>query len=178
MILSGPSGSGKDTVLDAWKAINPRVERVVTCTTRTARPGEVDGKDYHFITQSEFERMASCGEFLEFKQVHGAGYGTPKDEVDRLLELGNIVVLKIDVQGAIDVMSLRPEALSVFLDIPSMEELERRLRSRGTETEAAIHRRLSDADRERAERHRYRHVIVNRDVSESARLLQEVVSKT
>lgn len=161
VILSGPSGVGKDTVIEAWRKVNPRVERVVAFTTRPPRPGESNGVDYHFVSEERFMAMAQAGEFLEHKEVHGRRYATPRAGVDRLLGAGKIAILKIDVQGALAVMDLLPETVSIFLLPPSPEELERRIRGRGSESPADVQRRLDAAREETAQAHRYRYQVVN-----------------
>ena len=166
VILSGPSGVGKDTVIDAWRSADPRVERVVAYTTRAPRVGEQDGVDYHFVTLERFESLAEGGHFLEHKMVHGNGYATPLTDLEQMLAAGKIAILKIDVQGALAVMQLRPDAESAFLLPPDAEELERRIRGRGTDSEDAIAKRLSNArDEMEAARH-YQHRLVNQSVPE------------
>ena len=125
VILSGPSGVGKDTVIDAWKAADPRVERIVARTTRAPREYEVDGIDYVFLSTEKFLELADQGFFLEHKNVFDNYYGTPLGDMERVLNEGRIAVLKIDVQGALSVMPLRPDAITVFILPPSEEELER-----------------------------------------------------
>ena len=136
VIISGPSGVGKDTIIDALRERprDPDYHYVVTCTTRAPRPGEVLGASYHFLTMDEFARLRDAGELLEFAEVHGNWYGTPRHEVADALADGHDVILKIDVQGASAVKQRAPDALLVFLVPPSMEELFQRLRSRATET--------------------------------------------
>ncbi|MBL8064337.1 MAG: guanylate kinase [Chthonomonadaceae bacterium] len=177
LIVSGPSGVGKDTVIEAWQAANPLVRRVVAYTTREPRPGETAGEDYIFVTDSEFEDLVNSNGFLEHKSVHGARYGTPKATVERLLSEGKIAVLKIDVQGALEVMSLDSEIQSVFLLPPSQADLENRLRSRGTESDEKILERLANAQEEMALAHCYDHPIVNDSVAECVSKLEHIVSK-
>lgn len=164
MILSGPSGVGKDTVIDAWARRNPRVTRVVAYTTRAPREGELDGRDYHFVSVEEFMRRAADFDFLEYKEVHGNHYATPLSDMEKLLENGKIAVLKIDVQGALTAMGLRRDASSVFLLPPDVSELERRIRGRGTDAPDVIAKRLKNAQDEIALSSRYEHRIVNDDV--------------
>ena len=161
LILSGPSGVGKDTVIDAWRARDPRVTRVVAYTTRAPRAGEIDGVDYHFVTTDQFLECAEAGDFLEAKEVHGHHYATPLRDMEALLAEGKVAVLKIDVQGALTVMALRPDALSVFLLPPDVDELERRLRDRATDSPDKIAQRLENAQGELALSERYGHRIVN-----------------
>ena len=175
IILSGPSGVGKDTIIDAWREINPKVERVVATTTRKPRAGEVDGVDYHFVSVPEFHQRAAIGEFLEFKEVHGNWYATPLTDMENLLASGKIAILKIDVQGAIHAMHLRKDAISVFILPPSMEELEQRIRGRGTDDDAIIEHRLINAQDEVAFANKYQHQIVNLDVDLTVALLEKIV---
>ena len=175
VILSGPSGVGKDTVIEAWKRRDPRVERVVACCTREPRPGERDGVGNRFLTVEEFHQMANDGAFLEHKLVHGNWYATPRESVDRLLSEGKIAVLKIDVQGALAVMGQRPDAVSVFILPPSDEELERRIRSRGQDSEETLRLRLDNARAEIAQADRYQHLIVNEDLERCVDRLVEAV---
>lgn len=176
VILSGPSGVGKDTVIDEWRLINPRVVRVIAETTRHPRPGEVHGDDYFFSTVAEFEERIEQGAFLEYKNVFGNYYGTPISQLEALIGAGKIAILKIDVQGALDVMKARPEAVSIFILPPSLGELERRLRSRATDSEDAILNRLEKARWEIEESRHYQHRIVNEKiadvVAECERILQ------
>jgi guanylate kinase len=175
VILSGPSGVGKDTVIDAWRATNPQVERVVAYTTRKPRPGEVDGVDYHFIPRDQFFEFAEAGDFLEFKEVHDYHYATPLRDMERLLANGRIAVLKIDVQGALAVMKLRPNAVTIFLLPPDPDELARRMKGRGTEDESAIATRLRNAAKEMELASNYGHRIVNDDVNRVVQELQRIV---
>lgn len=175
VILSGPSGVGKDTVIDAWANLNPRVRRVVAHTTRAPRPGEVPGVAYTFQSRAEFEDLAARDGFLEYKEVHGNLYGTPLALLETMLAAGDIAILKIDVQGARDVMRLRPDALTVFLEPPSWAELERRIRGRAQDDEATIARRLEGARAEMDAAPNYQHRIINHRVAEVVKQLQKLV---
>jgi guanylate kinase len=175
VILSGPSGVGKDTIIDAWHAVNPKVQRVVAYTTRSPRPGEEHGRDYNFSSVPEFLAKAEHGEFLEFKEVHNNWYATPLTDMEGLLQSGKIAILKIDVQGALHAMQLRPDAVSVFILPPSMEELESRIRGRGTDDEAVIQKRLQNAAEELATASKYQHRIVNVDVEMTVAMLERIV---
>ncbi len=176
VILSGPSGVGKDTVINAWQARNPDVARVVAYTTRDPRPGELDGLDYNFVSREIFEAKAADGDFLEFKEVHGNFYATPLKDMEAMLSEGMIAILKIDVQGALTAMELRSDALTVFLMPPSVDELEGRIRGRGTEDDATIAKRLKNAHDEMAVRDRYQHIVVNQDVEDTVDTLERLVS--
>ena len=175
IVLSGPSGVGKDCVLEEFVNIQPDVNRCVTVTTRAPRPGEESGKDYHFVSVEEFRRMDEEGEFLEFAEVHGNLYGTPRRWVEGQTAAGRDVVLKIDVQGGIAVKRQVPDAVMVFLSPPSIEELEKRLRSRLTESEAEVTKRLLDARSELAHILSYEYMIENDVVKEAASRLRAIV---
>jgi guanylate kinase len=147
----------------------PGLRRSVSVTTRPPRlPTERDGDDYHFVSEGEFTRMVGGSELLEWAEVFGSRYGTPRARVERWLAAGHDVVLEIDVQGARQVKDRLPEAVLIFLEPPSMPELERRLRSRGTEDELRIADRLAKADWELAQRGWFDHVVVNADVEQAA----------
>lgn len=176
IILSGPSGVGKDTVLERWHTVNPQIQRVVSWTSRSPRAGEVDSRDYRFVSTSMFETTAMAGGFLEHKLVHGNWYGTPLMELRRLTRQGKLPVLKIDVQGALDVMEAHPEVLSIFLLPPNNYELERRLRSRATDSDAQIERRLLTAKREMELAPRYQHQVINEDVETAVAELERLVA--
>jgi guanylate kinase len=175
VILSGPSGVGKDTVLPQWAMLNPLVERVVATTTRPPRAGEVDGVDYDFVSENEFQGRVTLGEFLEHKLVHGHYYGTPVKSVQRLLDAGKIAVLKIDVQGAAEVMAKRPDAVGVFLLPPNMKVLEQRIRQRATDDEATILVRLANAAEEIELADRYTYQVVNGDLGRAVREIDRLV---
>jgi guanylate kinase len=175
VILSGPSGVGKDTVIDAWRAADPRIERVVTYTTRKPRAGEVDGRDYNFVDLETFRHLLNQGHFWEHKVVHGHYYASPKKDTEAIIEKDKIPVLKIDVQGALEVMHLRPDALTVFILPPSLEELEARIRGRKTDDEETIQKRLRNAHDEIALADRYQLQIVNDEIDVVVRKLIEAV---
>lgn len=175
VILSGPSGAGKDTVIDAWRERNPLVKRVVAYTTRTPRAGETDGEDYHFVSKDGFFQMANAGKFLEWKEVHGNFYATPLDDLNEMVNAGLIAVLKIDVQGAMAAMKKLPDADSIFLMPPSLEELEKRLRERGTDSGEQIAVRLENARNEMAHSVHYKHVVVNDDLERAVTEVNAIV---
>ena len=179
IILSGPSGSGKSTVIQRLLADPPGPLRLsVSATTRRPRPGELDGKDYHFWSRERFEKELAAGAFLEHAQVHGANYyGTLRAEVEPYLARGTGVVLDIDVQGAEQVRRIRPDHVSIFLKAPSMEEYEQRLRTRGTEDAEAIRRRLETARAELAHAAGYQYQITNDDLSQATAELRQVVGR-
>lgn len=174
VILSGPSGAGKSTVVRELIAqCSLPLVLSVSATTRAPRPGEVNGFDYHFLSHEEFARRRESGQFLECKEVFGRGdwYGTLRQVVDEGLSCGKWVILEIDVQGALSVMQQCENTVSLFVHPGSTEELERRLRRRGTETEASINRRLQVASEEMKSAHRYDYIVINEEVS---RTVQEI----
>ena len=165
VIISGPSGVGKDTIIDALRARprDPDYHYVVTCTTRDPRPGEVPGASYQFLSIQEFRVLRDAGELLECAEVHGNWYGTPRREVVRALAEGHDVILKIDVQGARVVKERVPDALLVFIVPPSLEALFQRLRSRATESADELEIRQRNAAIELARQGDYDQVVVNED---------------
>lgn len=175
VVLSGPSGVGKDTLLRKIEEVCPSIRRCVTYTTRKPRPGEVPGVDYNFVTVEQFHRMIETNEFLEYAQVHLDFYGSPLREVVQLRKEGMDVVLKIDVQGGLMVKQKFPDAVMVFVAPPSMDELERRLRSRYTESEAAIAKRLEDAKREIECIPMYDYLVVNDEIDTAADELRCII---
>ena len=163
VIVSGPSGVGKDSVIDALRLEHevPDYHYVVTCTTRPRRTYETDGVHYRFLEPATFAALREAGEFLEANEVHGNWYGTPRDDVRRALRAGHDVILKIDVQGAAEVKARVPEALLIFLVPPSLEDLFQRLRSRATESADELDIRQRNAALEIARQDDYDHVVVN-----------------
>ncbi len=163
VIISGPSGVGKDTIIDALRLRDhdPEYHYVVTCTTRARRPGEVDGVDYHFLSKDAFAELRTAGGFLEANEVHGNWYGTPRSQVREALTGGRDVILKIDVQGAQVVKGKVPGALLIFLIPPSLEDLFQRLRSRATETVDELEVRQRNAAIELARQEDYDYVVTN-----------------
>ncbi|MDZ4852110.1 MAG: guanylate kinase [Pirellulaceae bacterium] len=170
IIISGPSGAGKSTVVKTLLEKCPLpLELSVSATTRLPRSGEIQGKNYFFLSYEEFERRRISGEFLECKEVFGRGdwYGTLNAVVSSGLERGKWLILEIDVQGALSILERRVDPITIFVHPGTLEELESRLRQRGTETESAIQRRLEVAREEIAHRHRYKHQVVNRKVNDA-----------
>ena len=180
LVFSGPSGVGKGTrKAKLFEEFADQIAYSVSATTRGPREGEVDGKDYFFISRQEFERRVKNNEFLEHAEFAGNCYGTPRAYVEKLLDSGMNVVLEIDVQGALQVMKSMPECVSVFILPPSFEELEHRLRGRGTETEEKVRERLETAKRELPYAPQYDYQIVNGgDIEAAYQSLRDVFLKS
>jgi len=170
VVISGPSGAGKSTVVQrVLDRCRQPICLSVSATTRGPRPGEIDGKSYHFLSHEAFARRRAGGEFLEVAEVFGRGdwYGTLREPVMDALQRGQHVILEIDVQGAREVLKQFPTALSVFIHPGSLDELERRLRGRNTEDESAIAQRLAVAAKELEQADRYSHMVVNHAVDQA-----------
>jgi len=182
VIVSGPSGAGKTSVLrKVFEQSRLPLLASVSATTRPPRPGEVDGVDYHFLSEREFHSHRERGNFVECFEVFGRGhwYGTLREQVLSGLQAGKWVVLEIDVQGALAVMQEYPRAISIFVEPESLDELERRLRGRKTETEEAIRRRLAQArwELDRADRYRYRVVNANGEMDRAVREICDILNQ-
>ena len=161
VVVSGPSGVGKSTIVAELARRRPQVVPIVTTTTRRRRPNETDGVHYHFIREEAFQALIARDGLLEHANNHGHWYGTPVDQVRGILAAGRDAILTISPEGARNVRKLVPDALLIFVMPPSMEDLTRRLRSRGSESEASLARRREDAERWMAESGDYDHVVVN-----------------
>ncbi len=181
VIISGPSGVGKDTIIDALRQRrhDPEYHYVVTCTTRAKRPGEVDGVDYHFLDRATFAAQRAAGEFLEANDVHGNWYGTPRGQVREALARGRDVILKIDVQGAQVVKEKIPGALLIFLIPPSLEDLFQRLLSRATESADELEIRQRNAAIELARQEDYDYVVTNEtgQVERTAERIDQIIAE-
>jgi len=175
-IISGPSGVGKSTVLSALMKKRENLYFSVSATTREARPGEEDGIHYHFLDVDTFRRWISNDEFLEYAEFVGNFYGTPKKYVDAAMEQGQDVILDIEVQGAIQVVKKMPEVVRIFIAPPSWEELERRLTSRGTDSEDKIQKRLLRAKVEFQTAHTYDYFVINDDVKNAVQELDAIMT--
>ena len=179
VIVSGPSGVGKDSVIEALRREprDPDYHYVVTCTTRPRRSYEVDGVHYHFLAPAEFGRLRDEGELLEANEVHGNWYGTPRSDVRSALRQGHDVILKIDVQGAAVVKATVPNALLIFLVPPSLEDLFGRLQTRATESADELDVRQRNAALEIARQDDYDHVVVNETggIDRTARRIHDII---
>ena len=176
IVLSGPSGVGKSTVIADLLSNRPDIHFSVSYTTRQARPGEVDGITYNFVSRTEFERMIAAGELLEFAEYVVNYYGTSLKVIQDKLEQGTDVLLDIEVQGAATVRAKCPEAVMIFIAPPSLEELSRRLHGRKTDSETVIQNRLEQAKRECREIPKYDYIVVNNDVKTASAEIQSILA--
>lgn len=175
VVLSGPSGSGKDTVLEKLKECDISFDKTISATTRDMRDGEKDGVDYYFIDKNTFEGKIQNQEFLEYTIYNDNYYGTPKSEVERHIDKGGCILLKIEVEGAGNIRKAMPKALSIFIIPPSMEELERRLRGRGTETEESFQKRFETAKEELSRANEYDYVVINDNIDLCAEQIVQIL---
>jgi guanylate kinase len=174
-VLSSPSGAGKSTIARLLLASDDGVAMSVSATTRPIRPGEVDGRDYHFVSDERFSEMVEQGAFLEWAHVFGHRYGTLKSEVLKTIEGGRDVLLDIDWQGTQQLKQVDPDIVRVFILPPSMEELERRLRNRGTDSDAVIDARMQRAAAEISHWAEYDYVLINNDADKCRELVHNIL---
>ncbi|MCR5794875.1 MAG: guanylate kinase [Solobacterium sp.] len=178
IVISGPSGVGKGTVIS--KFINDedlKLSLSVSMTTRARREGEKEGVNYYYVTEEEFLRARENGELLESAEFVGNYYGTPMFEVNRIRGEGRNVLLEIDVQGCLQVIEKAPDALTIFIVPPNMEELEKRIRGRGTEAEEVVQERLAKASKEMELMHNYKYVICNDDADLAADIIRVIIRR-
>jgi guanylate kinase len=179
LLLVGPAGVGKGSIVSKLLGETNRFVLSVSATTRLPRPGEIDGLHYHFVSESEFDRLIDQDELLEWAIVHGKNrYGTPKSELVRAANMGRHLILEIDVQGAEQVLKQFPSAIDVFIEPPSFEELEGRLRGRATESEDQIAARLATAKTELSRAAEFRHRVINDTLEECVAEVLDLVSAT
>lgn len=174
MVVSGPSGCGKGTVL-AEILKSDKIFYSVSATTRSPRPGETDGVNYYFLTKEKFEEMIAGGEMLEYASFCGNYYGTPRKPVEDMLEKGCHVILEIEVQGAMKIKEKCPDAVFIFILPPSLKELRRRLEKRGTESEEVIEKRLGEAAGEISQAYKYDYAVINGELSEAVDDLRSII---
>ncbi len=176
-IISGPSGAGKSSLLSKILKKRPEIRYSVSYTTRAPRGDEQDGVDYHFISKDAFRKKIKAGELAEWAEVYGCMYGTSAKYLDEALAAGQDVLLDIDVQGAKRLVARYPEAISIFITTPNVEELKKRLMKRGTDSSLAAERRLKAAEVEMAQAHLYDHVVVNDDLNQTVSRLETILEK-
>ena len=176
IILSGPSGVGKDAVLARMREMGLRLHYTITATTRPGREGERDGVDYYFVSQKRFQEMVEGGEFLEWANVYGNWYGVPKKQVQEALGRGLDVIIKADVQGAETIKGIVPQAVFIFLAPPSMEELEERLRQRKTESTEELSERIKTAREEMESLHMFDYVVVNYQIDQTVSQIDAIIT--
>jgi len=174
-IISGPSGSGKDTVLKEVFKLLPDVAFSISTITRPMRPGEVEGEKYNFVSKEKFLSMLENDELLEFNEYVGNFYGTPRKPVEQALLNGQDMLLEVDVNGAFKVKNKMPEAVSIFIMPPSFTELKRRLSSRGTDDEAVINKRMNEALREIENAVNYDYIVVNDNILAAAQDVEHII---
>jgi len=173
-VVSSPSGAGKSTLIRHVRGTFPRLRFSVSCTTRPPRRGEADGREYHFLGKDEFMRRVEAGEFVEWEEVYGNYYGTLKSEVRSALDRDDSIIVEIDVKGMKRFTAVFPDAVTVFIDLPSIEEYRRRLEKRGSETPETMERRLAEIERERQEKPRFRYVVINGRLEEAKRRFVDI----
>ena len=177
IVYSGPSGVGKGTILAPYLVAHPETVLSVSVTTRAPRPGERDGIDYSFITRERFDELAAGGGLLEYAEYSGNCYGTPRAAVETQLAAGRNVLLEIEVQGADQVRKKCPDALSIFIIPPSMEELEKRIRVRRSEPEEIVQQRLAKAENEMKMVSNYKYIVCNEDPQLAAELISSIIKR-
>jgi guanylate kinase len=174
-VITAPSGAGKSSLIKALLADDASLKLSISYTTRAPRPGEQDGREYHFVDEREFLAMRDRGEFLESAEVHGNRYGTAKRVISEALARGHDLLLEIDWQGARQVRELYPDCVGIFIRPPSIEELERRLRNRAQDSESVIQRRLANARDEIAHAGEFKYAIINKDFAVAKGELSEII---
>jgi len=175
IVLTGPSGVGKGTLLKPLLTKHPEIYLSISATTRSPRPGEINGQHYYFFNRQRFDKMMDAGEFLEWEEFAGNCYGTPRQPVEEQIAQGKIVLLEIELQGARQVRQTFPQGYQIFILPPSVEELERRIRDRGQDAEVAISRRLKQAQTELAAADEFDIKIVNDNFDEALANLEAAI---
>jgi guanylate kinase len=175
IVVSGPSGAGKDTLIRAALDAIPELALIASATTREPREGEVDGRDHVFLSREEFERWIDEGRLLEWAEYSGNLYGTPKQSVEEFLEKGRSVILRIELQGARQIKERRPDALMVFVRAPSLVETRRRLESRATESSASVESRMATAIKEIAARDEFDYEVINGEYEQARKDMIEIL---
>jgi len=177
IVVSGPSGAGKGTLIQEVRSRLPDLAVAVSATTRPRRPGERDGREYYFLTPDEFERRVAAGDFLEWVTYAGRRYGTLRSEVERILAAGSSVVLEIELRGARAVRAALPDCVAVFIRPPRLEDLAERLTERGTESPEEVAARLAESAVEMQAEGEFDHVVINDEVARAAEALTRIVDE-
>lgn len=176
-VISAPSGAGKTTIIKRLISLEPTLKLSVSATTRSPRVNEKDGVEYLFVTKEEFLKMMSAGEFVEWALVHDTYYGTPKEQINKWLKEGKKVILDIDVQGAASVKKIFKDAVTIFVLPPSHDELVKRLKGRGTETEEVLAKRMANAKGEMKRKDEYDMQVVNDDIDDAVQSIRDILNK-
>lgn len=176
LVFSGPSGAGKGAVCKALRESNPNLLLSISATTRPPRSGEVDGVNYYFVKSETFKKMIEENQLLEWAEVYGNYYGTPRSFVQESLDRGNDVILEIDIQGALQVKEKIPEAVLIFITPPSISDLEKRLFSRGTDSNVEILKRLSCAAEEIKLATRYDYIVINDEINKAVSVISSIIT--
>lgn len=177
VVYTGCSGVGKGTIMKRLRELDDKVKLSISCTTRAPREGETNGVEYYFISEDEFKKLIEQDGFLEYASYCDNYYGTPEKAVDEMLDNGYNVFLEIEVQGGMQVMKKRPDCISIFIAPPSFDELERRLRERGTEDEETILKRLSASEEEKKYQKYYSYTVLNDEVDRAAEEILSIINK-
>jgi len=175
VVITAPSGSGKTTIYKQLLKRNPQLQFSVSFTTRPRRQDEENGIDYYFVSKKEFMRKVERGDFVEWAEVHGEYYGTEKSQVDRCLKNGRICLLDVDVQGAINIQKNYRDLVNIFIMVPSLEELARRLKKRGTDSEERIKVRLRNAENELEYKKYFKYIVINDKVEEAVSQIEKII---
>ena len=175
-LVTAPSGAGKSSLVNALLENDAGLQLSVSCTTRAPRDGEIDGRDYYFVSEAEFLRMRDADELLEWAQVHDNFYGTPRAPLAKALELGRDVLLEIDWQGAAQIRQLLAGVTGIFILPPSMDALQSRLQARGKDSEAVIAKRMAAASSELLHAHEFEYIIINQEFSVALQHLEQIIS--
>lgn len=176
LVITAPSGTGKTTIYRKLLEKRNDLTFSVSCTTRKCRAGEKDGVDYYFIDREEFRNRIEKGAFVEWAEVHGEHYGTEKVELERCRSSGKVCILDLDIQGALNIMKLYPEVITIFIEPPSLEELKKRLEARGTESKEDIELRLADAKKELEHKCYFQYIVVNDRIEDAVSRLNEIIN--
>lgn len=176
-VISGPSGVGKGCIVQEILRQNQNFALSISYSSRTPRNGEIEGKDYYFVSREEFLAMAKAGKFLEYAEVHGNYYGTAKDKIEKILASGKNLIFEVDIQGGISLKKLMPEIKTIFILPPSTKELIRRIEKRGSETQETLQKRLQTMEKEMLFAGKYDYQIINDNLADTVKKVLELMTK-